>query len=287
MTISFEFFPPRNEAQERRFWYTLGNLQVLEPSYISMTWGALGSASQPSIDILTHLTRDYPTPVTAHLSCAGQTRSQMRQTIDTLKGLGVTRFLALRGDVPEKGNGARSNGEPELTHASELVSLLAEERGREISVAAYPECHPESSDQQDDLRWLKHKLDAGASKAITQFFFDAETFLRFRDRAQAIGINATLVPGILPVHDISKVIEFSDKCGAQVPVSLVETFAKATTASARFSAAVEHSVALCNTLQQEGVGEFHFYTLNQSALTHAVVSELQGAKQPKKLREAA
>lgn len=287
MEISFEFFPPRNEAQERRFWYTLGNLQVLDPSYISMTWGALGSACQPSIDILTHLIQDYPTPVTAHLSCAGQTCSQMRQTIDVLTTLGVTRFLALRGDRPEKHASAPPTKEPQLAHACDLVTLLAEDSNRQISVAAYPESHPESSSQQDDLYWLKHKLDAGASRAISQFFFEADTFLRFRDKAQAIGISATLVPGILPVHDISKVIDFSDKCGANVPVQLVEGFAKATTASSRFAAAVEHSVELCHTLRREGVGEFHFYTLNQSPLTQAVVSELQGQKQPKKIPEAA
>ena len=275
--LSYEFFPPRSDAQQRRFWQMLGCLQTLDPSYISMTWGALGSNSQASVDVLTHLIKDGQTPVTAHLTCAGQTESQMRQTISQLEDMGISQFLALRGDGGTTSD-KTSSDEPTLQHASDLVSLLAESKNRGISVAAYPEAHPESSSVQSDIKWLAHKLNAGASKAVTQFFFDPDTFLRFRDQAVAAGIDATLVPGILPIHDIKKVEDFSAKCGASDPQEVAMRFSKATTPESRHDAAVDQCVDLCNVLRAEGVDEFHLYTLNQSSLSYAVSSELMGKR---------
>ncbi len=269
LSLSYEFFPPRSEAQQRRFWCTLGCVQTLNPAYISMTWGALGSKSQASLEILEHLVNDATVPVAAHLSCSGQTEAQMRSMIEKLETLGITRFLALRGDVPTD-NGVT------LSHASELVSLLAEDSARDISVAAYPEVHPESADAASDLQWLKHKLNAGAKRAITQFFFEADTFLRFRDKAVAAGITQTLVPGILPIHDIQKVADFSARCGATVSDHLYTRFAGASTNESRHAAAVEQCVDLCQRLRREGVSEFHLYTLNQSNLSYAVSTELMG-----------
>jgi methylenetetrahydrofolate reductase (NADPH) len=271
LNLSFEFFPPRSDAQQRRFWHTLGCLETLNPSYLSMTWGALGSASQASLDILEPLLKETKVPVTAHLSCAGQTSESMLNNISTLEQLGITRFLALRGDL-----GTDKPAIGALTHASDLVTLLAESGKRDISVAAYPEAHPESASSSDDIHWLKHKLDAGAQRAITQFFFEAETFLRFRDRAQAAGITQTLVPGILPIHDIAKVQSFSAKCGASVSTSLVQRFEKAITESSKAAAAIEHSVELCNELRREGVRDFHIYTLNQAPLSYALSCGLMG-----------
>ena len=278
LNLSYEFFPPRSEAQQRRFWHTLGCLQTLNPSYISMTWGALGSDSQASVDVLTHLLKDGRTPVTAHVTCAGQTETQMRQTISQLEAMGISGFLALRGDG-RPGAEKPIGGEPTLKHASDLVSLLAEKKGRKISVAAYPEVHPESDSVKNDLKWLAHKLNAGASKAVTQFFFDPATFLKFRDEAVAAGIEAVLVPGILPIHDIQKVQDFSSKCGATVPSEITNRFNKAITAQSLHDAAVEQCVDLCNTLRSEGVDEFHLYTLNQSSLSYAVSCELLGKRQ--------
>ncbi|ASJ74630.1 methylenetetrahydrofolate reductase [Granulosicoccus antarcticus] len=272
LSLSYEFFPPRSEAQQRRFWCTLGCLQTLNPAYISMTWGALGSTSAASLEILEHLVKDATVPVTAHLSCSGQTEAQMKPMIEKLEALGITRFLALRGDVPAEASGHDAT----LSHASHLVSLLAQDPRRDISVAAYPEVHPESASAESDMKWLKHKLDAGAKRAITQFFFEADTFLRFRDKAVATGITQTLVPGILPIHDIQKVADFSSRCGATVPDHLIERFGRATTEESRYSAAVEQCVNLCQRLRQEGVNEFHLYTLNQSTLSSAVSTELMG-----------
>ena len=270
--ISFEFFPPRSPIQERRFWSCFGALQTLEPEYVSMTWGALGTSSQASIDVLEGLTADSKVPLAAHLTCVGHTEESMRKTIDMLEGLGVKRFVALRGDQPER------RTDPDLLqHASDLVKILAEDPARDISVAAYPEAHPESDDPQQDLHWLKHKLDQGAQRAITQFFFEAETFLRFRDRAVSAGVTQTLVPGILPVHDIAKVQEFSGKCGAHVSDALVQRFSKAQDAIAMQDCAVEHSAELIDSLHREGVEHFHLYTLNQAALSYRICKALDGS----------
>lgn len=278
-TISLEFFPPRSETQLRQFWCTLGCLQTLKPSYISMTWGALGAASQASLDILEPLLKDSDVPVTAHLSCSGETRTSMLAKIETLENMGVTRFLALRGDQAAGASDAvtREGGVSSLQHASDLVALLAEKGHKDISVAAYPDVHPESTNESSDIQWLKHKLDAGANQAITQFFFTAESFLRFRDRSEAAGISQKLIPGILPIHDIDKVSKFSDKCGAVMPTTLLSQFQKAKSSEDKHEAAVAHSLALCHELQAEGVDEFHLYTLNQSALAYEVGSELLGS----------
>ena len=154
-------------------------------------------------------------------------------------------------------------------------------------MAAYPEAHPESDDSRQDLRWLKHKLDQGAQRAITQFFFEADTFLRFRDRAVAAGITQSLVPGILPIHDIAKVQEFSGKCGAHVPDALVQRFGKARDASAAQACAVEHSVELIDSLHREGVEHFHLYTLNQSTLSYSICKALDGSARKTKVHAAA
>ena len=280
--VSFEFFPPRDEAHTRRFWCTLGCLQTLNPSYISMTWGALGSASQASLDILEPLLKDSRVPVTAHLTCAGETRESMLDKIATLQGLGITRFLALRGDLPESSKNQSPSAEHALTHASDLVSLLNEREGLDISVAAYPEAHPESHDWQSDIQQLKAKLDCGAQRAITQFFFEPETFLRFRDRAEAAGIHQPLIPGILPIHDFAKVRGFSEKCGASISPDVAKQFNAGHTKADKHELAVEHSLKLCQTLMAEGVDAFHIYTLNQSALAYDISAELLSAgEQPK------
>lgn len=278
-SLSFEFFPPRSEAQQRRFWQTLGCLQTLNPAYISMTWGALGSTSQASLDVLENLMKDATVPVTAHLSCSGQTEAQMLVMIEKLRALGITRFLALRGDnsANESTDAAnKASGEQTLAHASDLVSLLARDPSHDITVAAYPEVHPESPSAEADMFRLKEKLDAGATRAITQFFFEADTFLRFRDRAVSAGIHQTLVPGILPIHDIQKVADFSSRCGATVPEHLFTRFGKADTKESRRSAAVEQCVELCQKLRREGINEFHIYTLNQAPLAYDVSRELMG-----------
>lgn len=271
--MSFEFFPPRNEAQSRRFWRTLGCLETLSPSFFSVTYGALGSGSQASVDTVRQLQKDSLSPVAAHLTCAGQTRADLQKQLAEFKQMGIKRIVALRGDAAEN---VVDNKYYHLKYGSELVELIAETGGFDVSVAAYPEVHPEAPSAEHDMNVLKHKLDAGASRALTQFFFEPEVFLRWRDAAVKSGIDKPLIPGILPVHDINKVIDFSKRCGASVPTSLIELFNSATSTESRHQRAIEHCVDLCQTLQHEGVHDFHLYTLNQSSLSYDVSCELLG-----------
>lgn len=309
--FSFEFFPPRDGAQSRRFWRCFDALEPLGPSHVSVTWGASGTDSEASLELLRRLTSESDVPITAHLCCAGQSRDQLRSTLDTLEGFGIQRVLALRGDaksddakgdsaksggakdgqstdvragdVGAKGHGAHGNaqsagdGATVCRHASDLVTLIARERAHlEVSVAAYPDVHPEADSATVDLHWLKHKFDCGASRAVTQFFFDADVFLRLRDRIVGMGVDGSLVPGILPIHDINAVQRFASRCGTPVPASLIERFGQADDPASSRELAVEESVRLCQRLAQEGVRDFHLYTLNRADLSGAVVREMAG-----------
>jgi len=291
--LSFEFFPPRNDAQKRRFWHTLGCLETLNPEWISMTWGALGADNQPSLDILRELHSESKLKVAAHLTCYGCTEANLIRRLTALQSMGVNHIVALRGDIPSDGDRlAAKKAKPELAvdsglsagsvetlqYADQLVELVRQATGMDISVAAYPEAHPESKDQDSDLRHLKNKLDAGASRALTQFFFKAETFLTWRDRAQAVGIDKPLVPGILPIHDIDRVQVFARRCGTHVPAWLVSRFEKCgDSESAKNELSLELSMDLCENLQNEGVDEFHIYTLNQSDLAYRLGKRLLGS----------
>lgn len=283
--LSFEFFPPRSEAQQRRLWRTLGCLETLAPEFISVTWGALGSQSEASLDLLGKLVADTRIPVAAHLTCAGQTRPQMLDLLDHIEALGIQHLVVLRGDAGAEGDTATGQGDLDrcdvvLEHASDLVALIAERNASsthtfDMSVAAYPEIHPDATSAESDLHWLQQKLDSGASRAITQFFFDPATFLRWRDSAVSSGIDKPLIPGILPIHDIDKVLAFSNKCGATVPSDVAARFKQAD-ATSRTAIAVEECLALCDVLSTEGVEDFHLYTLNQSSLAWTVGLELAG-----------
>lgn len=270
-TLSFEFFPPRTEGQSARFWRTLGCLETMAPEWFSVTYGALGSASEASVNIVGALQKASDVPVAAHLTCAGQNRAQLLEKLAQFKAMGVKRIVALRGDQTDANAESKYHN---LRHANELVELIAETGGFDTSVAAYPEVHPEAESANSDMQALKDKLDAGASRALTQFFFEPEVFLRWRDSAVKFGIDKPLIPGILPIHDIDKVLNFSSRCGATVPPALVERFRKAKTDEQRHALSLEHSVDLCKTLQDEGVNAFHLYTLNQSDLSFEVSKEL-------------
>lgn len=261
LSFSYEFFPPRTAVMERRLWRTAGQLERLRPEFYSMTYGALGSAQQISIDSAIAMHRESPIPVAAHLTCADATRAQVLDVAHRFHAAGIRRIVALRGDAAETG-GAPAYAFPS---AAELVEALVETRGFDISVAAYPETHPQAQSSLADLRHLRRKLDAGAERAITQYFFDADCFLRFRDRAVALGIDKPIVPGVLPVHDIDKVIAFSKRCGATVPAEYAARFAPvAHNPEAGYRLALELAVGLCQRLVDEGVEHIHLYTLNQT-----------------------
>ncbi len=263
LKISYEFFPPRSPRMERRLWRTMGQLERLRPEFFSMTYGALGSAQQVSVDTALAMHRESPVALAAHLTGAGADPAAVLAVARQLHDAGVRRIVALRGDAPADAAA--------LTHAFpsavELVAALRRIADFDISVAAYPEPHPDSRGRKQDLEHLQRKFDAGATRAITQYFFDAECFLRLRDDAARAGIDAPIVPGILPVHDLDRVRDFSRRCGATVPARFGPLFARAgDDPAARYRLAVDLAVELCESLRREGVGQIHFYTLNQSDL---------------------
>jgi len=260
LKFSYEFFPPRTSVMTRRLWRAVGQLERLTPEFFSMTYGALGSEQQISVDSAIALHEESPVPVAAHLTCAGATREEIDSVARKLRAAGFNRIVALRGDSANQTNpGNAYNG------AADLVEGLRNIADFDISVAAYPEVHPRASSAAADLQYLKRKLDAGANRAITQFFFDADSFLRFRDRAARVGIDKPVIPGILPIHDFGKVSLFSQRCGASLPDFYRETFDKTEDdPRAQYRLSVDLAVELCQRLAREGVEQVHLYTLNQT-----------------------
>jgi methylenetetrahydrofolate reductase (NADPH) len=261
--ISYEFFPPRNPDMARRLWRTVGQLERYNPSFFSMTYGALGSAKQISIDTAIELHNESSVSVAAHLTCGEASAEEVDQVAYQFHQKGLRRIVALRGDstIDEQNN----NNEKCYQSVAELIQGLKKIGEFDISVAAYPEVHPLATSAKQDLEILKQKLDAGANRAITQYFFDTDNYLRFRDQASQIGIDKPIVPGILPIHDIEKVRKFSQRCGANFPEHYQVLFDKASNnPKACYELSVELAVQQCERLHKEGISQFHLYTLNQT-----------------------
>jgi methylenetetrahydrofolate reductase (NADPH) len=267
--ISFEFFPPPPGAPEERFWQTAERLNALGPDFCSVTYGAGGTTKDRTFEIVTGLNaRGIDTA--AHLTLVGASRSEVDAVAQRLADAGVRRFVALRGDMPNMAGGFEAHPEG-YANSVELIERLRRLGDFDISVGAYPEAHPSAASAEADVAYLKRKLDAGAARAVTQYFFDPEVFLRFRDRAAAAGIDKPLVAGVLPVTNFAKLLEFSAKCGASVPAWLHERFADLDDDPETRALVAAHTAAeLCQRLMSEGVEEFHFYTLNRANLSYAV-----------------
>lgn len=261
--FSYEFFPPRSPEMERRLWRAMGQLERLQPEFFSMTYGALGSAQQVSVDSALAMHGESPVAVAAHLTCANADCNEVLSVAQGFHDAGIRRIVALRGDAVDD---ASVTGGYAYPSAVELVCALQEQLDElDISVAAYPEVHPQARSAIDDLRHLQRKFDAGASRAITQYFFDADCYLRFRDRALALGIDKPIVPGILPIHDLHRVRLFSKRCGATVPSHFGPMFERLQGDSqASYRLSVDLATQMCERLLCEGVDHFHFYTLNQT-----------------------
>ena len=274
LNFSIEIFPPRDTAGSAQIDETLARLESLRPLFCSVTYGAGGSARAGSAAALAQLQQRGTLVPAAHLTCVGQSRDEIAEIVQDWIATGIRHIIALRGDMPDPQ--ARFTPHPQgYRNAAELVAGLRDLADLEISVACYPEVHPDSRDRLADLFNLKRKLNAGASRAISQFFFEPESFLRFRDAAAAVGITHPLVPGILPILDINKAILFAKRCGADVPAWLVERFAGLENdADARGQVAASLAVSLCERLIAEGVENFHFYTLNRPTLTFAICRAL-------------
>ncbi len=268
--LSFEFFPPRTEALEQQLWSCIRRLETLRPSFVSVTYGAGGSTQARTHDTVARLIRETGLTPAAHLTCVGASRGEVDDVARRYWDCGVRHIVALRGDPSEKGG--RFEPHPDgYASAVELVGGLKRIADFEISVAAYPEIHPEAASPAADLDNLKRKLDAGATRAITQLFFDAETYLGFLDRCLQVGITAPVVPGIMPVSNFGPAKRFAASCGATVPAWLEQMFAgtEDDPDTRRMIGAVIAAEQV-RLLQANGVDEFHFYTLNRPDLTYAI-----------------
>ncbi|MDI7863763.1 methylenetetrahydrofolate reductase [NAD(P)H] [Rhizobiaceae bacterium n13] len=273
--ISFEFFPAKAEDMEAQLWASISDLVDWKPEFVSVTYGAGGSTKAPTLSTVRRLIDETPLKTAAHLTCVGATREEVHQVVDEFRAVGVNHFVALRGD-PVQGVGAAYQPHPGgYANAAELAGALRGIADFEISVSAYPEKHPESRDVSADIDMLKRKVDNGAHRALTQFFFDNDVYERYLERVRAAGISVPVVPGIMPIQNLAQLKRFASACGSSVPSWLDERFAgtedhPAERAKIATSIAAEQIADLC----RRGVNEFHIYTMNRSQLTSAVLERL-------------
>jgi methylenetetrahydrofolate reductase (NADPH) len=268
--VSFEFFPPGDAAMEATLWKSVQQLAPLAPRFVSVTYGADGSTRTRTHNVVSRIQRETVLTGAPHLTCVGAPREEILDIARRYWEEGVRHIVALRGDPPK--GATRYEPHPQgYAYAADLVAGLRSVAPFDISVAAYPERHPEAESDQADLDNLKRKIEAGATRAITQFFFDTEAFLRFRDRAAAAGIEASIVPGILPITRFPQVLRFAAQCGATVPDWLNERFEGLDDdPETRRMIAAHVAIEQVSRLRRAGVREFHFYTLNRAELTFAI-----------------
>ena len=272
LPISFEFYPPKTDEQHAQFDRTVRRLKTHAPQFMSVTFGAGGSTLSHTPETVQRLRGDHGVDGVPHLTCVGGSREEIRTLLKLYRALGCTRIVALRGDLP---SGMARSGD--LRYASELVRLIRDEHGEhfQIEVAAYPETHPQADDAGTDLRHFKTKVDAGASGAITQYFYNADAYFRFVDDARALGIETPIVPGVMPIANFSQLRRFSEACGAQIPRWIdqrMRAFGDDAEAVREFAADVV--AGLCRQLIEGGAPALHFYTLNLAKPTQAVLQRL-------------
>ena len=271
LQVSFEFFPPKSEEGEGAFWRTVKRLEGVKPSFVSVTYGAGGSTRHRTLSTLRQIAQGTKLSVAAHLTCVDASKAEVDDVVRNFADAGVRHIVALRGDSP-RGVGAKFEPHPHgYGNAADLIGGIRSLGDFEISVAAYPEKHPESFTLEVDLALLAAKADNGATRALTQFFFDNSAYLRFLDRARARGIKIPIVPGILPVTNFARVKEFAFRCGTTIPSAFARRFDgldsdPETTKLVAVATAAEQVEAL----RREGVKQFHFYTLNRSELVYAI-----------------
>lgn len=271
--LSFEFFPPKTPEMEAQLWRALKRLEPLRPRFVSVTYGAGGTTRERTHATVARIRRETRLEPAAHLTCIGASRAEIDAIARSYWQAGIRHLVALRGDPPA--GGAYTPHPQGYRRAADLVAGLKRVADFEVSVAAYPEIHPEAESAEADLDALKRKIDHGAARAITQFFFDAATFFRFRDRAWSAGIRAPIVPGILPIGNFAQVKRFAALCGASIPPSIgarFEALGEDRAACAR--AAIETAAALCRDLRAGGITALHFYTLNRADLVTAIGAEI-------------
>jgi methylenetetrahydrofolate reductase (NADPH) len=272
--VSFEFFPPHSEQMRETLWNSIQRLASLEPDFVSVTYGADGSTRERTHDVVERIVKETELTAAPHLTCINATRGEIDDIAREYWDMGVRHLVALRGDPPKDADAHIPHAEG-YAYASDLVAGLRKVADFDISVAAYPEVHPEAPNPLFDIDNLKRKLDAGATRAITQFFFDTDLFLRFRDLCATAGIESSIVPGILPITRFPQLTKFAKQCGASVPEWLHERFAGLDDDDeTRRLIAANVAIEQVRRLQAEGIDEFHFYTLNRSELTFAICHAL-------------
>lgn len=270
LNVSFEFFPPKTEKMEEQLWSAIETLTPLAPKFVSVTYGAGGSTRERTHNTVARIAKETPLSAAAHLTCVAASKAEIDEVADAYWEAGVRHIVALRGDPPEAGTKFQPHPEG-YKGAAELVEGLRKRHPFEISVAAYPETHPDASCAQSDIDNLKRKLDAGASRAITQFFFEPETFFRFRDTVAAAGITADIIPGIMPVSNFAAVQRMSAMCNTDVPGWMGKLFEGLDDLpAARQLVSATLAAELCRKLYAGGVRDFHFYTLNRAELSYAI-----------------
>lgn len=268
INVSFEFFPPRTSEMEETLWQSIDRLSILKPKFVSVTYGANSGERDRTHSIIKGIKERTGLEAAPHLTCIDASPAQLRDIATDYWNSGIRHIVALRGDLPPGG------GKPDM-YATDLVALLKDVGDFDVSVAAYPEVHPEAKSAQADLINLKRKIDAGASRAITQFFFDVESYLRFRDRCVAAGIDVEIVPGILPVSNFKQLQRFATMTNVRVPSWMTSMFEGLDDdAETRKMVGANIAMDMVKILSREGVKDFHFYTLNRAEMSYAICHTL-------------
>ncbi|KQZ54680.1 5,10-methylenetetrahydrofolate reductase [Rhizobium sp. Root149] len=273
--LSYEFFPPKSPEMEEQLWQTVDQLALFEPEFVSVTYGAGGTTKRPTFATVERLISKTNLPTASHLTCVDADRDETHDVINELRAMGVKHIVALRGD-PSSGVGTAYVPHPHgYENAAALVAALKAEGGFEISVSAYPEKHPESRDVNADIEMLKRKADAGADRALTQFFFDNDVFERYMEQVRKAGILIPVVPGIMPIQNLTQLKRFASRCGAGIPAFLDARFEGLDDKpEERAKVAAEVAAEQIQDLMRRGLDEFHLYTMNRAPLVSAVLTNL-------------
>jgi methylenetetrahydrofolate reductase (NADPH) len=275
--FSFEFFPPRTDEGERNLERALAELKEDRPSYVSVTYGAGGTTRERTVEITKAINRDLGLEAMAHLSCVGEPVERLREILDEIEAAGIDNVLALRGDPPRGETEWRPHPDG-LSYSTELAALISEEYDFCIGAACFPEVHPEAPDLAHDIRFLKEKLSSGVSFLITQLFFDNELYFDFVEEARGAGITVPIVPGIMPVTNFGQIKRFTEMCGASIPDRLQRELAeRADDPEAVSELGVAYATLQCSDLLARGAPGIHFYTLNKSPATRAILAALRAA----------
>ena len=273
--FSFEFFPPRTDDGERNLRDALATLRALEPDFVSVTYGAAGSTRDRTLEVTKWLEQELRIEAMAHLSCVGATRHDLRAILDELAEAGIENVLALRGDPP-RGETQWRPHPGGLCYSTELIALIRGDYDFSVGAACFPEVHPEAPDMAHDLRYLREKVRAGASFLITQLFFENELYFQFVDEARAMGIKVPIIPGIMPITDVKQIKTITGLCGACIPDRLLEQLeVQGSDPGGVLELGVSYATLQCAELLARGAPGIHFYTLNRSPATRAILSALK------------